>query len=110
MKDKEEKNTNEHMVQRVIDLDTGKDITGEYINQKLKELDKAADIIIDKAFQDVRKDNNKKSKIYEEAYWQIHEKLGMGSIGPATAAAGPLMERKKQKLAEILEIRSKDIL
>ena len=110
MKDMKEKITDEHMVQRVIDFDTGKDITGEYINQRLKELDKTADVIIDKAFQDVRKDHNKKEEIYQEAYWQIHEKLGMGSIGPATAAAGPLMEEKKQKLAKVLEIFSKDIL
>ena len=85
MKDREEKITDEQMVQRVINLDTGKDITGEYINQRLKELEKIADLIIDKALQDFRKDHNKKAEIYEESYWQIHEKLGMGSIGPATA-------------------------
>jgi len=110
MKDRKEKITDEHMVQRVIDPDTGKDITGEYISQRLKELEKTADMIIDKAFQDFRKDNNKKTEIYEEAYWQIHEKLGMGSIGPATAAAGPLMDSKKQKLAQILDIDAKDLL
>ena len=110
MKDKNEKITDGHMVQRVIDLDTGKDITGEYISQRLRELDKIADIIIDKAFQDFRKDSNKKTEIYEESYWQIHEKLGMGSIGPATAAAGPLMEKKKQKLAQLLNIDAKDMI
>ena len=67
-------------------------------------------MIIDKAFQDFQKDHNKKLEIYEETYWQIHEKLGIGSIGPATAAAGPIMERKKQKLAKVLEIQSKDLL
>ena len=106
MKDKEEKITNEHMVQRVIDPDTGKDITGEYISQRLKKLDKIADMIIDKAFQDFQREHNKKMEIYEKAYWQIHEKLGMGSIGPATAAAGPLMDSKKQKLAQLLDIET----
>jgi len=110
MKDRKEKIAEEHMVQRVIDLDTGKDITGEYINQRLKELDKTADMIIDKAFQDFQKDHNKKAEIYQEAYWEIHEKIGMGSIGPATAAAGPLMEYKKQKLAQLLYIEAKDII
>ena len=110
MKDRKEKIAEEHMVQRVIDLDTGKDIMGEYINQKLKELDKIGDLIIDEAFQDFQKDHNKKSKIYKESYWQIHEKLGMGSIGPATAAAGPLMESKKQKLAQLLDVDAKDII
>ena len=110
MKERKEKITDEHMVQRVIDLDTGKDITGEYIGQRLRELDKIADIIINKACQDFLKDNKKKMEIYEETYWQIHEKLGMGSIGPATAAAGPLMEEKKQKLAQLLDIDAKDMI
>ncbi len=110
MKDKKEEITDDHMVQRVIDLDTGKDITGEYINQRLEELDKIADLMINKAIQDFRKDHNKKLEIYNKVYWQIHEKLGMGSIGPATAAAGPLMEEKKQKLAKVLEIHSNDLL
>ena len=110
MKDRKEKNTDEHMVQRVIDPDTGKDITGEYINQRLEELDKIADLMIDKAIQDFRKDHNKKLAIYEKTYWQIHEKLGMGSIGPATAAAGPLMDSKKQKLAQLLDINAKDMI
>ena len=110
MKDKKDKITDEHMVQRVIDLDTGKDITGEYINQRLKELDKIADLMIDKAIQDFRKDHNKKLEIYKKVYWQIHEKLGMGSIGPATAAAGPLMESKKQKLAQLLGINDNDMI
>jgi hypothetical protein len=110
MKERKEEITDEHMVQRVIDLDTGKDITGEYVSQRLEELDEVADMIIDKAIQDFRRDHNKKLEIYEENYWQIHEKLGMGSIGPATAAAGPLMERKKQKLAHLLDIDAKDII
>ena len=110
MKDKKDKITDEHMVQRVIDLDTGKDITGEYINQRLEELDKIADLMIDKAIQDFRKDHNKKLEIYKKVYWQIHEKLGMGSIGPATAAAGPLMESKKQKLAQLLGINDNDMI
>ena len=110
MKDRKDEITEDHMVQRVIDPDTGKDITGEYINQRLKELDKIADIIIDKASQDFQRNHNKKAEIYEESYWQIHEKLGMGSIGPATAAAGPLMDSKKQKLAQLLDIDANDMI
>ena len=110
MKERKKEITDEQMVQRVIDPETGKDITGEYINQRLEELDKIADVMIDKAFQDFRNNHSKKMEIYEETYWQIHEKLGMGSIGPATAAAGPLLENKKQKLAQLLEIDSKDLL
>ena len=69
-----------------------------------------AEKIIQSALNEVRQDQTNKNKIYQKAYWKIHNKLGMGSIGPATAAAGPLMEKKKQKLAEVLEIPSRDIL
>jgi len=109
MKNRKEEITNEHMMQRVIDPATGKDITGEYINQKLEELDKIAETIIKKAVQNYRNNRNKKMEIYEEFYWQIHEKLRMGSIGPATAAAGPLMDSKKYRLAQILDIDAEDI-
>ena len=110
MKDRKEPIIDEHMVQRVIDPDTGKDITGEYINQRVRELDKIAEMMINKAIQDFRKDHNKKLEIYNNVYWQIHEKLGMGSIGPATAAAGPLMDSKKQKLAQLLDINANDTI
>jgi hypothetical protein len=33
----------------------------------------------------------------------------MGSIGPATAAAGPLMKRKKHELATLLEIDDENL-
>ncbi|MFX0031695.1 MAG: hypothetical protein ACFE8E_10155 [Candidatus Hodarchaeota archaeon] len=104
------KRKDENLIQRIIDPTTGKDITGEYINQRLKELEKVAEKIIQDALKEFKQDKGNKVNIYQKAYWEIHNKLGMGSIGPATAAAGPLMEKKKQKLAKVLEIQPQDVL
>ena len=35
---------------------------------------------------------------------EMHEKIGQGSIGPATAAAGPLMSETERKLARLLDL------
>lgn len=110
MKEKDKTIIGESLTQRVIDPNTERDITGEYINQRLNELEIVAEKIIQSALKEVKQDQTNRNKIYQKAYWEIHNKLGMGSIGPATAAAGPLMEEKKQKLAEVLEIPSQDRL
>ena len=110
MKEKDKTIIDESLTQRVIDPNTERDITGEYINQRLNELEIVAEKIIQSALKEVKQDQTNRNKIYQKAYWEIHNKLGMGYIGPATAAAGPLMEEKKQKLAEVLEIPSQDLL
>lgn len=110
MKEKDKTIIDESLTQRVIDPTTGQDITGEYVNQRLKELEIVAENIIQSALKEFKQDQSKKKRVYEKAYWEIHNKLGMGSIGPATAAAGPLMEKKHLKLARVLEIKAKDLL
>jgi hypothetical protein len=110
MKEEDKIIKNVNLTQRVIDPTTGRDITGEYINQRLKELEINAEEIIESALKEFKQDISKKQEIYEKTYWKIHNELGMGSIGPATAAASPLMEKKKEKLAEVLEINSKNLL
>jgi hypothetical protein len=110
MKEKDKTIIDDSLTQRVIDPNTGRDITGEYINQRLKELEILAEKIIQSALKEFKQDQSKKLSIYQKAYWEIHNKLGMGSIGPATAAVGPLMEKKKQKLAIVLEIQSQNLI
>ena len=100
----------DYLTQKVIDPNTGRDITGEYISNRLEELETEAEAMINDAITKLAANPIKKLDIYQKTYWLIHEKLGMGSIGPATAAAGPLMAQMKQKLAEELEIDDKDIL
>ena len=110
MKEKDKTIIDESLTQRVIDPDTGRDITGEYVTQRLKELEIMAEKIIKSALKEFRQDQSNKKIVYEKAYWEIHNKLGMGSIGPATAAAGPLMEEKMLKLAKVLEINPEELL
>lgn len=95
-------------VQMVVDLETGRDITGEYITQRLVELGILADKIIQNAASDAEAHPENVRMIYETTYWEIHEKLGTGSIGPATAVASGLMTEKKEELAEILGIKPDD--
>ena len=104
------KEPDEDLIQKVIDPKTGRNITGEYISNRLKELEGEAGAMIKEALAELATNPTKKHDIYERIYWLIHERLGMGSIGPATAAAGPLMANMKQKLAVELGIDDKDII
>ena len=99
---------NEDLVQRVVDLKTGRDITGEYITQRLIDLEILADKLIQRAAKEVEADPENCRRVYESTYWEIHERLGSGSIGPATAIASGLMEEKKEELAEVLGIKRED--
>jgi hypothetical protein len=109
MKEKNNKVQDDSLVQKVIDLETGKDITGEYIGKRLKELEEIADNMIIAAKNECKDRNYQETReIYERIYWEIHEKLGMGSIGPATAAAGPLMYEKMDRLADELGIAEEE--
>ena len=104
MKEKKEPYENDIPIQMAIDPETGRDITGELISRRLKELEIVADEIIKSAVKKFEQEPAKNKEIYEEAYWEIHQKLGDGSIGPATAAAGPLMYAKMDVLADLLGI------
>jgi len=95
---------NEEIIQKCIDPSTGRDITAEHISERLKELEEVASDIIRRASQDYHRNPENSKIIYEKYYWEIHQKLGVGSIGPATAAAGPLMYSKMDELANILKI------
>ena len=103
-------NPDEPLVQRVIDINTGKDITQEYISSRLKELEELADKLINMAVAEYQTDPGNKKAIYEQTYWELHERLGMGSIGPATAVVSPLLEEKKWNLAKKLDIDENDII
>ncbi len=104
------KEPDEYLIQKVVDPKTGRDITGEYISNKLKQLEIEAEKIIKDAVAELNAHPTKRLDIYEKTYWLIHERLGTGSIGPASAAAGPLMAEMKQKLAEALGIYDSDVI
>ena len=98
----------DEMIQKCIDPITGKDITAEYIHQKLIELEKVANDIILNAIEEFKGNPDKIKAVYERFYWEIHQKLGVGSIGPATAAAGPLMYSKMDELSNKLGISKEE--
>lgn len=98
----------EGLVQMVIDLETGRDITGKYIYQRLKELENIADGIIQHAVDDTKSEPGDSREIYETAHWEIHEKLGMGSIGPATSVAAGLRDEKEKELADTLGVKDEE--
>ena len=98
----------EEMIQRVIDPETGRDITSEHISRRLVELEQVADGIIRRALEEAEAAPGRLREIYEAAHWEIYERLGVGSIGPATAAAGPLMMDKQWELAEALGIEESE--
>jgi len=87
-----------------IDPETGEDITEKVIAERLVELEKIADVMIADAVRKYKDDPSKKDQIFNDYYWVLHYKLGHGSIGPATAAAGPLLYAKQEVLAEKLEV------
>ena len=110
MREKDKNVINENYTQKVIDPESGRDVTAEYVNQRLKELENIADALINSASKEYLDDPSKKTAIYKKYHEKIHSKLGMGSIGPATAAAGPLMEEKQKILADVLKISGSELL
>lgn len=93
------------LIEKVIDPTTGKDVTGEIITQRLKELESLANSILRKAEKEFKKQKRKSREIYNKYKGELHQKIGTGSIGPATAAAGPLLYESIEKLEKLLGIK-----
>ncbi|MHA1300559.1 MAG: hypothetical protein ACTSO9_14165 [Candidatus Helarchaeota archaeon] len=87
-------------VQMAIDPVTGKDITAEVVAKRLGELEILANIIIEFALWRWEENGDKKMEILKETELYLRLRIGQGSIGPATAAAGPLMYEKIKELYE----------
>ncbi len=79
----------------------GKDMTGDVINKRLKELEIAADEIIHFTLWRWEHSPEEKDKIFKETEDYLVQTIGQGSIGPATAAAGPLLEKKINELHDL---------
>ena len=72
--------------------------TSSYINDKLKELELVADELIKFAMWRWERNPKKKEIILKETEDWLNQRIGHGSIGPATAAAGPLLREKIEEL------------
>ena len=99
----------EDMVQRVIDLETGEDITSKYVTRRRGELEVLADKLIESAAEELSRDPGKRDEIHERYQSEMHERIGVGSIGPATAVAAGLLSEKKRELATKLGVPEEDI-
>ena len=84
-------------------MENGKDITGPYIGEKLEELKAFADSVIVRAEAAYRRRPENKHQIFLEHFRELNGRLAPGAIGPASAAAMPLLQDKQEELAAKLE-------
>lgn len=76
--------------------------TGAYLGERLREFEKEIDEIISTAAEEYRAFPDRGEQLYKRVLEEIDRILGPGCLGPATAAAAPLAERKRRKAAELL--------
>lgn len=88
--------------QMVVDPDSGRDITGEYVRERLEILEVQGEEIVATCAWLARRHPEWTETLRTDGERRLHEVIGTGSIGPATAAAGPLLERLKRALREAL--------
>ncbi len=93
----------DHDVERIMGDDSGEG-TARYVRRRLAELAAEADTVIDLASRAHTDSPDDRNEIYREAWWELHLRLGQGSIGPATSAAAPLLNEKQTHLAARLGI------
>ncbi len=86
-------------LQRVVDPGTGRDNTGQYIHEGLQKLEEIGRKLLDTAQWLAERHPDWKEKIYEDFQDWLHIVIGQGSLGPGTAAAGPLLSQMQEELA-----------
>ena len=80
-----------------------KNHSSSYIEDRLKELELIADELIQFALWRWEKNPKEKDDILKETEEYLNQRIGQGSIGPATAAAAPLLIEKVKKLQQIFQ-------
>jgi len=74
-----------------------------YIEEKLEELSLISDELIKFAHWFWRRNPENKDLFLKETEAYLIQRVGHGSIGPATAAAEPLLDKKLKELNSIFE-------
>ena len=87
--------------QKIEITDEQVSLNTSYIDDKLKELEIIADALIEFALWRLENHPDKRELILNETRDWLFQKLGQGSIGPATAAADPLLRRKIAELEQL---------
>jgi hypothetical protein len=85
--------------QKVIDLATGRDITREYISKGLERLEVIGNELVETATWLVNRHQDQGDQIFDDFRDRLQQVIGTGSLGPATGAAGPLLDRLQAELA-----------
>jgi hypothetical protein len=99
-----EKKNNTYKETQYFQLDnTTGEHTSNYIEEKLKELEIIAEEIISFGIWRYEQNPQNKEEIFKETEERLIFRIGHGSIGPATAAAGPLLNKKMNKLYSIFK-------
>jgi hypothetical protein len=78
--------------------------TGAYIGERLREFEKVIDEMLAKAVAEFKEHPDRGEQLYRRVLEEIDRILGPGCLGPATAAAAPLAERKQKEAAALLGI------
>ncbi len=76
--------------------------TGAYIGERLRGFEKEIDQIIAAAVKEYKAHPDLGKQLYARVLVEIDRILGPGCLGPATAVAAPLAERKRREAAELL--------
>lgn len=96
-------------MEKVVDPETGKDVTIEQFEERAEALRRVADYIIEDAVERWRAEPSRKLEIFNRAYWNLQQKVGAGYMGPATAAVRPIIDGKMKELAERLEMTEDEL-
>ncbi len=75
--------------------------TGAYLGERLRGFEIEIDDVITKAVEEYREFPARGEQLYKRVLQEIDRILGPGCLGPATAAAAPLAERKKREAAQL---------
>lgn len=88
-------------------IDTNGNQSHSYIKDKLKELELIADELIRYAIWLWEKSPQDKKVILKEIEAYLTQRIGHGSIGPATSAAEPLLNNKLKELYSLFNMNNK---
>ncbi|MFX1562864.1 MAG: hypothetical protein ACFFDP_06115 [Promethearchaeota archaeon] len=78
--------------------------TAAHINERLGKFEKEIDEVIASAATEYQEHPEQRDQVYRRVLEEIDRILGPGCLGPATAAAAPLAERKRKEVAELFDI------
>lgn len=90
--------------ERRVIIAKANDATAAHINERLIEFEKEIDGVIALAAAEYREHPERREQLYWRVLEEIDRILGPGCLGPATAAAAPLADRKRKEASELFNM------